>query len=215
MMMQCDFADSFPRPFGEPYTLESLVNFIKLAGRLEAKTCSGEIKWPERPSPVTIAADLDMEPRPATAVDLGTDPRPALAVDSSESDTLEMGPPRSLISWPQRAAAASGALCRRFATMRTLLLSLDIKTHFALSQCGRVVCPAGWLQQPLARDAQLYYWVSRFLHVDGPHGVELQRRGVGMDWLARAVASAWGWLDAMQGLLSSTISGVFLFWVRL
>ena len=183
------------KAFGEPYTLESLAGFMKLAaGRLKVKSHSGEIKWPERPSRVTIARDLEMVPRPAITVDLGM--RPAIIAVKSE---LEMDPRPLKISWTHRAAAASGALCR-FATMRTFLLSLDIKTHFALSQCGRVVCPAGWLQQPLARDAQLYYWVSRFLHVDGPHGVELQRRGMGMGCLARAVASAWGWLDAMQGL---------------
>ena len=56
-------------------------------------------------------------------------------------------------------------LCR-FVSMRALILFLDIGTHFALRQCGRATCLAGGVQQPLARDEQLYYCVSRFLHVE-------------------------------------------------
>ena len=50
----------------------------------------------------------------------------------------------------------------------------------------------------MARDEQLYYWVSRLLHVDGPHAVELQRLGIGRGCLARVMACAWDWLDVLE-----------------
>ena len=87
----------------------------------------------------------------------------------------------------------------RFARMRSLILCLDMETHFALRQCGRGACLAAGFPQPLARDDQVYYWTTRFLHVDGPHAVELQRLGVSRGCLARTMACAWDWMDALKG----------------
>ena len=158
---------------GEPYALDSLACFLCLASRGSSGRGS-ELRLPERPRPVTIAADLEM----------------------GASPTL----------WPQpidRHAAASGAGAlpdlRHFVRMSGVILCLDNKTHFALRQCGRGTCLAGGVPQPLARTEQLYYWVARLLHVDGPHAVEMQRRGVSKGRLTRAVACAWDWLDALKG----------------
>ena len=77
-------------------------------------------------------------------------------------------------------------------------MCLDIHSHFALRQCGRSTCFAGRAPLPLARDAQLHYWVARFLHVDGPHAVELQRHGISKGCLTRVLACAWDWLEVLE-----------------
>ena len=81
-------------------------------------------------------------------------------------------------------------------------MCLDIHSHFALRQCGRSTCFAGRAPLPLARYEQLHYWVARFLHVDGPHAVELQRHGISKGCLTRVLACAREWLEGMeQGML--------------
>ena len=127
----CELISSASSP-GEPYELDSLASFLCLAsaanrketasakGRIGTRSC--EIRFPDRPLLVTIAADLEMDP-----------------------GQLLWPPSPQRIIGPVRHAAAPGAslsLCR-FVTMRTFLLFLDIRTHFALRQCGRAACLAG------------------------------------------------------------------------
>ena len=159
---------------GEPYAMDSLANFLCLASRSSDKR-GCDLRWPSRPNPVTIAQDLGMVAIP--------------------------------MLWPRRPieerVGTPGSRTvndfSRFVRMRSLILCLDMETHFALRQCGRGTCLAGGFPQPLARDDQVYYWVTRFLHVDGPHAIELQRLGVSRGCLARTMACAWDWMDALKG----------------
>ena len=88
--------------------------------------------------------------------------------------------------------------CDRLLCMKSLIMCLDINSHFALRQCGRSTCLGGMAPQPLARDEQLHHWVARFLHTDGPHAVELQRRGISKGCLTRVLACAWDWLEVLE-----------------
>ena len=64
--------------------------------------------------------------------------------------------------------------------------------------CGQRLGLAWLVPQPLARDAQLDYWVARFLHIDGPHVIELQRHGMSKGCLTRALACAQDWLHVLE-----------------
>ena len=95
--------------------------------------------------------------------------------------------------------------------MRPVINQLDIKSHFALRRCGRCTGLAWVGPQPLAREQQIHYWLARFLHVDGPHAIELQRHGMSRGCLSRVLACAQDWLDAMdRAVLHSLWRDAFL-----
>ena len=86
--------------------------------------------------------------------------------------------------WAQRSVrttpTSSSHLRGLLLCMRPVINQLDIKSHFALRRCGRCTGLAWVGPQPLAREQQIHYWLARFLHVDGPHAIELQRHGMSM-----------------------------------
>ena len=169
---------------GEPYSMDSLASFLCLGSRCPSlESSSVDLQWPERARPVTIAEDLDID---ATTL-ITAQPQP-LARDHGR---------------PQQPTQRSTAqpLPRhhgRLLCMRPLIEFLDMSSHVALRMCGRCAGLSWLAPQPLARDEQLAYWVARFLHVDGPQAVELQRHGMSMGCLTRVLACARDWLDGLD-----------------
>ena len=81
---------------------------------------------------------------------------------------------------------------------RPLIEFLDTTSHFALRWCGACAGFTCLGPQPLARDEKLHYWVARFLHVDGPHAIALERHGVSKGCLTRVLACARDWLEHVE-----------------
>lgn len=160
---------------GEPYAMDSLACLLCLGSRNSSRRFN-EVKWPEPARPVTIADDLEIDAAPLVT-----------------SQPLARYPEMS-----QKPCIATKQSSDRLLCMKSIIMCLDIKSHFALRQCGRSTCLSGRVPLPLARDEQLHYWVARFLHVDGPHAVELQRHGISKGCLTRALACAWDWLEVLE-----------------
>ena len=72
-----------------------------------------------------------------------------------------------------------------------------MRSHGALRMCERRTGLSWLVAQPLARADQVRYWVARFLHIDGPRGIELQRHGLSKGCLTRALSCAQDWLDVL------------------
>ena len=85
----------------------------------------------------------------------------------------------------------------RLLCARPVIECLDMRSHGALRMCERRTGLSWLVAQPLARADQLRYWVARFLHIDGPRGIELQRHGLSKGCLTRALSCAQDWLDVL------------------
>ena len=181
--------------YGEPYRLDSLASFLCFGSR-SSSFSSFELQWPERARPVTIAGDLEIE-----CASLNTSQPLARRTEMSQKPTQ-----RSSIATP---------IYHRLLCMRPLIECLDMKSHFALRRCGRCTCLAWvgphWQPQPLAREELLHYWVARFLHIDGPRAIELQRHGMSKGCVTRVLACAQDWLDGLdRAVLRSLWRDAFL-----
>ena len=158
--------------------MDSLACLLCLGSRNSSRRFN-KVKWPEPARPVTIADDLEIGAAPLVT-----------------SQPLARYPEMS--QKPCIATKQSSFSCDRLLCMKSIIMCLDMKSHFALRQCGRSTCLAGRAPLPLARDEQVHYWVARFLHVDGPHAVELQRHGISKGCLTRVLACAWDWLEVLE-----------------